>query len=221
MTTPRGIRNHNPGNVEHNPAVKWQGLDSPADDGRFCRFQSPKWGIRAICRILIAYQDKHGINTVRGVINRWAPPSENDTGAYARHVASKVDVVPDQRINVHEARYMRPLVEAIILHENGVQPYTAAQIEAGMVLAGVEPEQKPLAQSRTVKGGQVAAGGLSIATVTGAIAQVKPAVPVLKDVAGWAQENASLALIVVGVVGLAAVGYMLYARYDDRRKGLR
>ena len=43
--------------------------------------------------------------------------------------------------------------------ENGRQPYTDAQIDAALVRAGVMPSQRSLQQTRTVKGGQVAAAG--------------------------------------------------------------
>lgn len=35
-------------------------------------FEAPEWGIRVIARVLITYRDKHGVNTVNGVVNRWA-----------------------------------------------------------------------------------------------------------------------------------------------------
>lgn len=213
MSQPRGVRNHNPGNIEYN-GTPWQGLADPPSDGRFCRFADPTWGIRAIARVLITYQDKHGINTVRGIINRWAPPVENDTGAYAAHVAGKVGVGPDDQISVHEYAVMRPLIEAIILHENGVQPYSAAQIDKGLVLAGVEPPAKPLSKSRTVKGGQVAAGGTALTAVSEAVTQaasnVEPLIPYLETMK-WV----FIALTVIGI------GIAIYARLDDRNKGLR
>ena len=95
--TPRGIRNNNPGNIDYNPSVKWQGLADPPrePEGRFCRFAAPKWGIRAIARLLITYQDQHDLNTVRGIINRWAPPIENDSDAYVNAVASSLGVDAD------------------------------------------------------------------------------------------------------------------------------
>ena len=71
QTLPRGIRNHNPGNLEKGDP--WQGLaDDQSADPRFAVFEAPEWGIRAIARLLITYRDKHGVNTVNGVVNRWA-----------------------------------------------------------------------------------------------------------------------------------------------------
>jgi hypothetical protein len=211
---PRGVRLNNPGNLKYDPAVRWQGLDSPTDDGTFCRFLSPKWGIRAMARVLIAYQDKHNIRTVNEIVQRWAPAVENDTGAYIRHLASEVGVDPTQPINLHDPRWLRPLVIGIIRHENGMQPYTDAQIDAGLVLAGIEPERAPLAQSRTVRGGQLAGVGTLLTAAGEALEPLKEQVAWLApywDGAKWF----AVAVIAVGVVG------MLYARWDDRRKGLR
>jgi hypothetical protein len=135
---PRGIRNNNPGNVDYHPSDDpWEGLDNPPTDGRFCRFTEPKFGIRVMCKLLLAYQDFHGCRTVQDIINRWAPPAENDTGEYVAHVASLVGVAADAPIDVHKAAVLRPLVQAIIVHENGQQPYDAATIDAGLAAAGV------------------------------------------------------------------------------------
>jgi hypothetical protein len=112
---------------------------------------------------------------------------------------------------------MRPFVEAIILHENGVMPYSAAQIDKGLLMAGVEPPQKPLTQSRTVRGGQVAGTAGTVAAVAGIVSEVQPALPVIE----WARDNIGVALIVIGVAALAGVGYMIWARIDDKQKGLR
>ena len=72
----RGIRNNNPGNIRRSKD-KWQGAAKEQPDKNFVTFTSPVWGIRAIARILIRYQDNYGCDTVAKHIARWAPPSEN------------------------------------------------------------------------------------------------------------------------------------------------
>lgn len=210
---PRGIRNHNPGNLRRS-ADPWQGLAAEQSDAEFFQFTSVKWGIRALARTLIAYQDRVGLKTIKQMIGRWAPPNENDTGAYVRSVAASVGVGADDEIDVHDYAILRPLTLAIIRHENGQQPYTDAEIDAGLVLAGVEPPQRPLAQTRTVQGGQVAAGATVLGLTAEAVRQVEPAIPLLQallQVAPW----------VVGAAALAGIAYMIWARIDDRRRGLR
>jgi hypothetical protein len=136
MTIPRGIRNNNPGNVDYHPSSDpWNGLDDPPSDGRFCRFVDPEHGIRVIAKLLRAYQDYHRLNTVRGIINRWAPPNENDTGAYVAGVAKMIGVGPDEEISVRGPHIMAGLIKAIIQHENGQQPYSDAVISRGIAMA--------------------------------------------------------------------------------------
>jgi hypothetical protein len=83
MTT-RGLRNNNPGNIDRN-TIKWQGMaDDQSSDPRFVVFKAPVFGIRALAKTLLAYQNQHGCKTIRQIINRWAPPSENKTEAYVQ-----------------------------------------------------------------------------------------------------------------------------------------
>lgn len=132
MNQPRGIRNHNPGNIEYT-GTQWQGLDDPPSDGRYMRFVAPKWGIRAMARVLETYRNSYGINTVGGIIARWAPDHENPTNAYAQFVADALGVGVTQPIDVIERR--PELVAAMIEFENGQQPYSMSEIRQGVALA--------------------------------------------------------------------------------------
>lgn len=144
--TPRGIRNFNPGNIRHVKGTRWQGMSANQNDTEFVQFTGPQWGIRAIARTLITYQDKHGLRTIRQIIGRWAPPNENNTESYIRQVATRLGVSPDARIDVYEYRTMRGLVEAIIRHENGSGPlsqgnwYGESLVNEGLHLAGIVPD---------------------------------------------------------------------------------
>ena len=218
MTT-RGIRNNNPFNLEKGD--KWQGLALPSEmtieqkkEKRFCVFKDPTWGIRAGARVLITYQDKHDLDTIEKIMNRFAPPSENDTDSYAAAVARAIGVTVDTKVDVHQFEIMTPMVKAIIKHENGTQPYTDAQIEKGLTLAGVTAKAKPLSKSRTVQGGQVVAVGTAGGVVAEIVQQAEPALP-------WLRMIADYAPYVLGAVVVLGLGYMLWARLDDRRKGLR
>ena len=220
---PRGIRNHNPGNIERGDP--WQGLaaDQSADD-RFAVFESPRWGIRAIARVLITYQDRRRardgskIDTVREIIERWAPPHENDTSAYARHVRQRLGLGGEEipgEIDVHDHTVMRPLVEAIILHENGMQPYDDATIDQGLRLAGVEMPQKPLSRSRTLAGQTAAATGTAAVAAQEIGQQATEAAGQISFLVeyGWVFQALFLMLIIGGI------GLTVYARLDDRAAG--
>lgn len=128
----RGLRNNNPGNIRRS-ADRWQGMREQQTDPEFVQFTAATYGIRALAKVLLNYQQLHGLRTVRQIINRWAPPNENNTAAYVSHVAAKLGVSPDQDIAVR--LHLKPLVEAIIRHENGIQPYTSATIDAGIRMA--------------------------------------------------------------------------------------
>lgn len=137
----RGIRNNNPGNIEIS-GQQWQGQVS-GNDPRFATFDTPEAGIRALAKNLITYQDKHGLNTVESIINRWAPPKENQTSAYVQAVAKEVGVKPGDPINVRDPAVLAKLTGAIIRHENGAQPYQSGTIDTGVkaALSGAMPRK--------------------------------------------------------------------------------
>ncbi len=132
MTQPRGIRNNNPGNIRH--GASWIGLESNSKelDKSFCVFKSPVYGIRALAKVLLNYQRLYKINTIRGIINRYAPPNENDTNSYVDSVASQLGVTADDLIDIKEPCILVILIKAIIKHENGVQPYSTETILKGL-----------------------------------------------------------------------------------------
>lgn len=132
MKQPRGIRNNNPGNIRHGSA-QWQGMADIQADSDFVTFNSPVYGIRALAKVLTNYEVLYGLNTVRGLISRWAPATENNTESYVQSVALRVGVLPDQPISV--VAYLEPLAKAIIKHENGQQPYSDETIQQGLALA--------------------------------------------------------------------------------------
>ena len=149
--TPRGIRNFNPGNIRHAKGVRWQGMAVAQGDTEFVQFNAPRWGIRAIARVLITYQDKRlaadgsRIDSVREIVERWAPPSENNTEAYVLSVSRALGMDPgDEGVDVYDFNTMRVLVISIIRHENGPGPlpqglwYGDAIIAEGLALAGIE-----------------------------------------------------------------------------------
>lgn len=125
---PRGIRNHNPGNIRRTSDA-WQGMAPVQTDAAFVQFLAPEYGIRALAKVLVNYSSR-GLRTVRQIIGTWAPPNENDTGAYVAQVARALGVGPDDPIDVR-AR-LPQLVPAIIRHENGQQPYPAEVIAEGI-----------------------------------------------------------------------------------------
>ena len=137
MTTgqKRGIRNNNPGNIRKS-STKWQGLAAKQTDPAFFVFSAPEYGLRAIGRILQTYQSAHGLRTIRGVITRWAPPSENNTAAYIKDVSDRVGASPDAPLDFRKKSVQVAMMAAITMHEEGRQPYTPELLALAADMAG-------------------------------------------------------------------------------------
>lgn len=133
-TDPRGIRNNNPLNIEAGPFTQGQ-PGYQGSDGRFARFERPEQGVGAANALLDVYQNQHGLNTVRGIIGRWAPSGENDTRGYVASVAGRLGVHPDQPLTPEQRQ---PLIAAMGQFENGRPIQTAG---AGPQVIG--PEGSP------------------------------------------------------------------------------
>lgn len=220
---PRGIRNNNPGNIRW--GSPWEGLLPPAQrtDTSFCQFSDPAYGIRALCRTLITYADKRhaedgsAIDTVHDVISRWAPTVENDTEAYARAVARHLGVHEYQQIEIKQFDTMRGLIEAIIRHENGQQPYTAKQIEEGMRRAGIV---RPVSH-RGVPANTETLVGAGGSTAIG-LSQVAPVLPDIADAISGQQENLTSgdwSRILVGGALILIGAAVAWSQYQRRQAG--
>lgn len=145
--TARGIRNNNPGNIDFNTNAflrdPWKGelgLEKHRTP-RFTTFGTPQHGIRALCKVLLTYHhhrkaaDGSEIDTVQEIIDRWAPPVENKTDAYAARVRDALGVDKSEVIDVEDPATLKTLAEAIIMHENGEQPYSDLILCAGVDMA--------------------------------------------------------------------------------------
>lgn len=130
---PLGIRNHNPGNIEH--GQRWVGLAEKQNHARFCTFTEPVYGIRAMARVLVTYYRRYKINSVATIIRRWAPPNENNTQAYIDSVCSHSGLPANTPLRVDTEAILSRLVPAIIAHENGEQPYRAELIREAILKA--------------------------------------------------------------------------------------
>ncbi|EHB2286887.1 hypothetical protein JXG18_004216 [Salmonella enterica subsp. enterica serovar Panama] len=229
MKTPRGIRNNNPGNLDK--GSPWQGLTNKPSEPRFCTFKDPVWGIRALAVTLITYHDKRrakdgsSIDTIREVIERWAPPHENNTTAYINEVAKAVGVSPDMTIDLHNYDTIRPLLEAIIRHENGRGPlktpntwYASEVIEEGLRRAGIV---KPVKSVKSVPVTKETAG----ATVTAGIglaqlADVMPQVSVAMDKAQGHITSGDTIRIIFGIATIVVAGFIAWSQVRKHQQGI-
>lgn len=133
MTTlSRGLRNCNPGNIRITKD-KWQGLREVQTDKSFFQFIEMRWGYRALMRTLQNYRKRHGCMTIADFINRWAPPSENNTGSYISRVCREMQVPNSYVPDVDDKNVMCAFAAAISQVENGV-PAVMEDVVAGWEL---------------------------------------------------------------------------------------
>lgn len=104
QNSPLGIRNNNPGNLR--------------PGGSFAQYPDMQTGLTALDNNLQSY-GKQGINTVAGVISKWAPPNENDTNSYIKEVSQRLGIKPDQKIDLTNPLVRQSISTAIALRENG------------------------------------------------------------------------------------------------------
>lgn len=126
---PRGIRNCNPGNIRLSKD-KWKGLRPVQTDKEFFRFTEMRWGYRALLRTLQNYRWKHSLQTIEGMISRWAPPVENHTSDYISAVCKKLQVPSTYSPDVEDKGTMCAIAAAISEVENGI-PAVMQDVEAG------------------------------------------------------------------------------------------
>jgi hypothetical protein len=129
---PRGIRNNNPGNL--NFAGQAGATKEYGPNGRFAVFGSMQEGVAALVRQIGLYV-KRGRNTIRKILEVYAPPGENNTNAYIAAVSKALGIGPDDALDTENAQQVMGLVRAITNHENGKGFVSDADIAGGFQLA--------------------------------------------------------------------------------------
>lgn len=112
----RGKRNNNPLNIRHSKTFAWKGELFPDNDG-FCRFSTLIYGIRACFALLRTYNIRYNIYSLRDIIERWAPPSENHTEIYIAYICSQTGYDPSTKI-WYNSPYAVHLIKAMAKYES-------------------------------------------------------------------------------------------------------
>jgi hypothetical protein len=153
---PAPLRNNNPGAL--------------MPGGKLANYPDMQSGLQALDQNLASY-GKQGVNTLSGVISKWAPPSENNTQAYIADVSQRLGIKPDQKIDLSNPLVRQSLSTAIALHENGpsgvfgggsgapaAAPPLGAQANAeGQAKSQLETMTKSYQNLQTVRSGAPAA----------------------------------------------------------------
>lgn len=121
---PAPLRNNNPGAL--------------MPGGQLAQYPDMQTGLAALDNNLQAY-GKQGVNTLAGVISKWAPPNENNTQAYIQDVSQRLGVKPDQPIDLSNPAVRQALSTGIMLHENGPGAVFSAPSAAARPMAAQPP----------------------------------------------------------------------------------
>lgn len=194
MTTriARGERISNPLNIRHGTS-KWRGAAAEQPDSAFVAFESPEFGIRAATVLLRNYRRLHGLDTVEGIIRRWAPPEDhNDTQGYIATVCREMGVGPKDKLDMDSPNVLFDLIVAMMRVEIGRVPYEAGTIMAGVRLGFGEDVTPPLvdqpspAPTRKVSNGALGSlAGIPVAWLLKAVwdTWIVPGEPMPADIA--------------------------------------
>lgn len=112
---PAPLRNNNPGAL--------------MPGGQLAQYPSMQAGLAALDNNLQSY-GKQGVNTLAGVIGKWAPPNENNTQAYIQDVSQRLGLPPNQKIDLSNPAVRQAITTGIMLHENGPSSVFAAPASA-------------------------------------------------------------------------------------------
>lgn len=144
----RAERNNNPGNLEY----RGQSGAVPEDgEGRFAKFQSASDGVAALVRQLQLYGSR-GLDSIKEIVEKYAPASENDTQAYIAALTKKLGVGANDTLDLNDPGTLSGLVRGISRHEAGRDFLSDEDVLTGLRSAGVAPAQ---AQGNTTTVGTV------------------------------------------------------------------
>jgi hypothetical protein len=99
-------------------------LRVPGSSTDFAQFSSEEAGLKAVARQLRIYQGRDHLDTISGIIGKYAPASENDVASYVKDVSARTGFSANQKLNLSDNATMAKLVSAITRHETGKGTYS-------------------------------------------------------------------------------------------------
>ncbi|HEJ7990252.1 TPA: hypothetical protein SMI27_000890 [Serratia liquefaciens] len=116
-SSPRGIRNNNPGNLNY---VGQEGASKEGgENGRFAVFGSMTDGIAALYKQIQLYF-KRGTDTISEIVNKYAPASDNNNVmAYINSLVKATGKGAHESLGSADMSTIFNLLKGIINHENG------------------------------------------------------------------------------------------------------
>jgi hypothetical protein len=137
-----GQRINNPFNIRQ---ANQDFLGETGEESGFVSFESSPFGVRAADKVLTTYGRDYGINTIRGLINRFAPPSENDTRGYVNYISSQLGMDPDAEIDLSDPDLRARILSPMAMLESRTE-LTPDQIQQQIAEANQRQVTPPVAQ---------------------------------------------------------------------------
>lgn len=139
QNAPLSVRNRNKGNMVFLPFMS-EKYGAKKDKSGFAVFPTAEAGEMAMENQLQLNQRKHGLNTIRGQINRWAGPnypgnSQESFENYVGHVSKKLGVGPDDPLDFSDPTILRGMSDAMGEFESGQFSPDQAPTAPGPALA--------------------------------------------------------------------------------------
>lgn len=129
----RGVRNCNPGNIRLSNGIPFKG-EVPSTDKSFRQFESMVYGIRALMKLLQTYYHSYKLTTVRAIISRYAPSTENRTDKYIDFVCELMHVESDTILQLNVPYVLFTFVSAICEYESKFFPSDILLVSAYLKL---------------------------------------------------------------------------------------
>ena len=138
-----GQRINNPFNIRQ---ANQGFVGESGEESGFVSFDDPMYGVRAADRVLSTYGRDYGINSIRGLLNRYAPPEDdNDTESYISYVSNKLGVDPDAEIDLSNPEIRSQVLSPIAMFESRSE-YSPGQITE--MIASANEKQGDSGQSQ-------------------------------------------------------------------------
>lgn len=118
----RGERNNNPLNIRKARGTRWMGQATEQHDREYVQFENMLMGFRAAFRILRTYIKLYHLNTIRGIVYRWAPPEDDNlTSEYIKMVCDFTGMYRCEILCFENREQMVKLVVAMARVESDIR----------------------------------------------------------------------------------------------------
>lgn len=107
----------NPVNVRYYSSNDWNGMIGSKNG--YCKFDSVENGYRASYKLIKKYIEAYGLNSIKKIIGRYAPESENNTKDYINNVERWSGISKNSCISSEDINKISKLIAAMARQETG------------------------------------------------------------------------------------------------------